>query len=413
MTTVLRRTRGSVPPPMVGSSVTLSGATVFVFGGRLAGSRTITSTLYALSLNTLTWELVVPPSPSNYISASSHPDLQEPTPRYFHSAAAWGDKIVFFGGEAFSSPSPRSLDREDASTPSSTSLQALSDVFLFDVHSRTWIFPSTTSLPGVSPPTPRFGSLAVIRPDPLGDSLYVIGGQEVQNSSLPAGLRFPSGTIIDYRKRQLSFTDIACVDLEAFGVYQPPFQQLTEDEQELGLQLLSIDNECDFEVVSADRKRYRCPRRLLEPRWPSFREAMDELVTVSSALGLAESDVMLFRDHPRETSTSRSRGLRASPNRLDVPLSATATHALLIYFAAMDLVEPEQLEIETLASLLLFTNTRPDLSHLRTLVVHALHYALDSGERGATRIYEAALKGSCKALQIRAVRFILEVLITV
>lgn len=169
---------------------------------------------------------------------------------------------------------------------------------------------------------------------------------------------------------------------------------------------------CDYEMVSADHQSFRCPRRLLEDRWPWFKSRLDELVSASSALDIDESDVMIFGDDTRSSMRStraEDGGLHVSPRRLDVPLSADATVSLLQYFASLSLGTPVQLEIETLSSLLSFTRTRPDLVHLRTLVVHALHEGLGDSSFAPARVYEVAVKGTCAALQIRAVRILMQV----
>ena len=62
------------------------------------------------------------------------------------------------------------------------------------------------------------------------------------------------------------------IDLEAFGIYQPPKLVLDIKAQELGLAALEEELLADFEVVCDDGRKIRCSRKVLEARWPWFKE---------------------------------------------------------------------------------------------------------------------------------------------
>ncbi|KAM0756151.1 hypothetical protein T439DRAFT_345007 [Meredithblackwellia eburnea MCA 4105] len=576
MCTILRGTSGEIPPTMVGSSITLVGNHVYVFGGRLASSSpTFTSTLYALSLRTLAWERLWPPTSDSDIII---PFSEGPSERYFHSAAAFGTSLIIFGGEGLANP-------EDVPpTPGSTvfsfddappSLKAFNDIWVWNTIDRSWNKPFQTTRLGVTVPTPRFASLAFV-PSTGTDwnKLYIIGGQDVETSkyiqeicvldlenfvwerrerfeasvgvyrsfvasatwgvregaaaegggrrlarsvprhddepllvfsnsesreeatvrreldyvlpsadpssllakysvtpssslSLPPCLRFPSGAVVgrflvvwgsdvsssssstftawrldlgpdgartlldrsgaelprsflqwtkldlgdalskgswskavnlgnslivlgnskgdaseNYSKRQLTFDEVAVADLEAFGCYIPPFQQLSIEEQDLGLSLLAGKVSCDYDVVSVDRQYFRCPRSLLEGRWPWFKTRFSELISPCSAPNVDDSEVLMFRDE-------------------------MATLALIQYFSTLSIHTPVQLATSTLSELLYFTRNQNDLVHLRSLVVHAFHEGLENRSIPTTPVFEAATKGACSALQVRSVRSVL------
>ncbi|KAF8993439.1 galactose oxidase [Cyathus striatus] len=78
--------------------------------------------------------------------------------------------------------------------------------------------------------------------------------------------------IDDYNRRLLSWDHVAVVDLEAFGIYQPPPLKLDIRMQELGLAALEERIVTDFEVVCDDGRKIACSRRVLEDRWPWFKE---------------------------------------------------------------------------------------------------------------------------------------------
>ncbi|KAL8280426.1 hypothetical protein RQP46_007074 [Phenoliferia psychrophenolica] len=459
---------------MVGSSVTFANSTVFVFGGRLSGTTTLTANLWALSLQTLTWELLWQPSDA---------DAQRgPTPRYFHSATSVsGRRLAFFGGEAFVSRSPDVAD--SPSHPSST-LEALSDLFFYDIIDRSWIFPTTTALPGVTPPSPRFAALAVVR----SNKLYILGGQQVQSSryvhnfavlrlcdmiwersapwalsvgqyrsfaaagawevrggreqgvrQLPVSVEHgdedeeeepiivfsnamksdeASDILPPPNQAESSFAvwaldlgadGIACVDLEAFGIYQPPpWQGLAQTGHS---DTISSTIDSDYEVFSGSGDCFHCSRSLLEHHWPTFKDAVNELVSAASAEGIDDTDVLTIRLGLDRRKDLRRGSLRITPNRLDLPIPSDATRALLSYFGAQNLVAPTYLSLDTLASLLIFTSVQLEFVHLRSLVVHALHEGLSEGEFEPTRVYELAVKGACAALKIRAVRAIMTVIL--
>jgi hypothetical protein len=88
-----------------------------------------------------------------------------------------------------------------------------------------------------------------------------------------------NGNLVDdYNRRLLSWDHVAVVDLEAFGIYQPPPLKLDIPMQELGLAALEEGVLADFEIVCEDGRKIACSRRLLEERWPWFKEERGRLL---------------------------------------------------------------------------------------------------------------------------------------
>jgi len=177
LTTYSRDAVGDVPKPSIGSSTTVIGNRVYLFGGKSNTPRkNYTADIYAFDLQSSTWEKIVP---------TSAEDLT-PTPRYFHSADHWQGNLVIFGGIG--------------NTPSGTSdtQSVLSDVRFFSLTNRQWLDPSvTSSSPSSDPastlpsgqgepsqdtmaPRPRFAHLSTI----ASNKLFILGGQDMVNEWL-------------------------------------------------------------------------------------------------------------------------------------------------------------------------------------------------------------------------------------
>ncbi|BGP20232.1 hypothetical protein JCM10213v2_008369 [Rhodosporidiobolus nylandii] len=184
LVSTIRKTRGEVPPALVGASVTLVGDCVYVFGGRPVASREMVNTLYQLDLRTLSWTRLDSPS--------------TPAPRYFHSCDAWGDKLLVFGGQTFVAASEEERAGGGADDAPQGHLETLDELAVFDTTSRTWSFPPLTTRPGVKRPSPRYAHLAVVNtvscPPPPGfpndapsfsSRLVIIGGQDYENNYIP------------------------------------------------------------------------------------------------------------------------------------------------------------------------------------------------------------------------------------
>ncbi|WVQ95580.1 hypothetical protein IAU59_002677 [Kwoniella sp. CBS 9459] len=156
-------TKGDVPPPLTGPSVTISPLpaphppTIFLFGGKSVQTRRLTSEMWAMNIGTRVWGRV---------------NAEEgPGPRYFHSMDVWEDKLVCFGGMSDSDP-----------------MSVHNDIWFFDCLSRQWLpQPSPGVGLGISPspqqdpsllPSARYAHLSAIS----RGKLIVSGGQHSDNS---------------------------------------------------------------------------------------------------------------------------------------------------------------------------------------------------------------------------------------
>ncbi|PLW11787.1 hypothetical protein PCANC_07909 [Puccinia coronata f. sp. avenae] len=234
LTACLRSTTGEVPPPLVGASITVLGTSIYVFGGRLVPTRLMISDMYRLDLHTLEWQKIWPPPaflgsplsshrtsdskgkakatdhPTDHSANHQHHQTPTPTPsdhhhhrqptsssisiatehlptpqpppsgphpRYFHSAEAWGHKLVIFGGMGYAAtttPNPAKLQptadstssppppKQHQPTESELGLCVLDDLVIFDSISRTWSFPTTSPAPHIAMPSPRYAHLSCL-----------------------------------------------------------------------------------------------------------------------------------------------------------------------------------------------------------------------------------------------------------
>lgn len=240
----------------------------------------------------------------------------------------------------------------------------------------------------------------------------------------------------DYNRRLLSWDDVAVVDLEAFGIYQPPRAALDVPAQVLGLAALEEGVLADFELVCDDGRRIGCSRKLLENRWPWFRAQrrllLDAAARALETIPRAEGDVALppdptaalrarlhanahTSDTPNDSSTvaaAAAAGVetendvearpdpRLTPRALLLSEPYPITLALLQYLYAQALLTPLQHAPAVLSQLMLLSATY-ELPHLQALVRHAMHRALTPAT--SVGVYEVATLCSCQSLQIRCV----------
>ncbi|KAI8092643.1 uncharacterized protein BX664DRAFT_327792 [Halteromyces radiatus] len=182
--TQIRSSKGEVPPPLVGPSVTLAGDQLFVFGGRLVSTRKMTNQLFVMDVNTHVWTRHIPSPDSD----------KPPTPRYFHSANVYKRSLIIFGGMGYTRKATSSSaataaaittgstigdDETGNNMNSSGGLCVVDDLSILDLDTMTWRRP--TIHPSLFSPRPRYAHLAEI----VDDKLVVVGGQDMNNSYLP------------------------------------------------------------------------------------------------------------------------------------------------------------------------------------------------------------------------------------
>ncbi|KAG0205588.1 hypothetical protein BGX28_002793 [Mortierella sp. GBA30] len=173
LTTTSRITTGDIPPPLVGATMTIVDDKLYLFGGRLIQNRQMTNSLYILHLENFHWENVSdivnvqPAKPAVGDPGAEDENEVSPPPaeRYFHSANAYKNMIVFFGGMG---PSPAAESQQQ-------DLIVFDDIKVLDLERLQWRqvrIPSSTHAP-----KPRYAHLSSIS----GSKLVVIGGQDIGN----------------------------------------------------------------------------------------------------------------------------------------------------------------------------------------------------------------------------------------
>ncbi|KAI5480036.1 sulfate transporter family protein [Pseudohyphozyma bogoriensis] len=196
--------------------------------------------------------------------------------------------------------------------------------------------------------------------------------------------------VTDYTRRQLNFAHLAFIDLEAFGIYQPPSHLLDPLAQRLGLSILGQHALADFDLISADGDRLPASHSLLKERWPWFSAQLTTFVDKAKSLADAQ----------------QRQSLGVTPRQLDLPLSTRGCRALLQFIYTLSIVEEHA--VETLCELLVFMKAEDLIANFRALVVHNLHSLLGQDPSKAVPIYEAATLGNCMSLQIRALQVLLQ-----
>ncbi|KAG0254597.1 hypothetical protein BG011_005645, partial [Mortierella polycephala] len=173
LTTTSRITTGDVPPPLVGATMTIVDDKLYLFGGRHIQTRDMTNSLYILDLVDYHWQNVsdmVNVTPTRAIGDPGAEDENEmgspPIERYFHSANAYKNTIVIFGGMG---PSGQVVEGQ------SHDLVVFDDIKILDLDLLQWRHVRIPSSPYA--PKPRYAHLSSIS----GSKLVIIGGQNISN----------------------------------------------------------------------------------------------------------------------------------------------------------------------------------------------------------------------------------------
>ncbi|KAF9413083.1 hypothetical protein BGZ94_000838 [Podila epigama] len=176
LTTTSRITTGDIPPPLVGATMTIVDDKLYLFGGRLIQTRQMTNSLYILHLNEFRWENVtdvvnVTPTKPSIGDPGAEDEIEisaPPTERYFHSANAYKNSIVYFGGMG---PATNS---NNANTETQD-LVVFEDTNVLDLELLKW---RQVRIPSSAhSPKPRYAHLSSIS----GSKLVIVGGQDIAN----------------------------------------------------------------------------------------------------------------------------------------------------------------------------------------------------------------------------------------
>jgi hypothetical protein len=197
-----------------------------------------------------------------------------------------------------------------------------------------------------------------------------------------------------------SWNNVMIIDLESFGVYQPPPLELELTRQELCLAALRGAVETDFEIICDDGCRIRCSKIILQARWPWFES---QIFMLAARLKSAMESSVLPPQKRQGDSTPYADELdeRITLLEFDLAESRAVTVALLQYFYATSLLTKLQQEPEVLGRLLELS-VALDIPRLQSLAKHAMHMTLSEA---TCEIYEAVTcqLDSCEGLHQRYV----------
>ena len=207
----------------------------------------------------------------------------------------------------------------------------------------------------------------------------------------------------DYNRRLLSWDHVACIDLEAFGIYQYPKLYMPIEEQQLGLAALEEGFMTDFDILCDDGRKIAVSRKILEERWPWFKQQRNLfLQNAARAVNTLQPAAGAGTDVPLPELASLSKEPRADPRLssrlLNLSESYPISLALVQYFYTKALITPLQHAPAVLSQLLLLSSTY-NLGHLQSLVKHAMHRALTYAT--SVGIYGVSTLCNCRSLQIR------------
>jgi len=203
-----RATRGSPPPPLMGSAIVLvNNSAMHCFGGRLE-NRELSSGHYILDIDTGYWSVIQPAvkdtaansstsggvvragdpqtalfslslttDPVNSTSVSLSDALSiPPSPRYFHTLNAYGTSLIVFGGMGTAVVLGQNEDSDNEGEVPKSQLMALEDLHMYDILTGRW----QQKNPPVNEHTPkaRWAHMATI----LDHYLVVIGGTDTNKA---------------------------------------------------------------------------------------------------------------------------------------------------------------------------------------------------------------------------------------
>ncbi|KAG9284694.1 hypothetical protein G9A89_002925 [Geosiphon pyriformis] len=215
---------------------------------------------------------------------------------------------------------------------------------------------------------------------------------EENNTYIVLGHRDRS-LVEDYNHRQTNFDHVTVVNLEAFGIYQPPPATMSTAAQELGLALMNEPNMADFEIVTLDNKKIPVNSRILSQRWPHFKMLVDKYADLAA-------EIQYDQDAPQEI-VQETAILMFKYRALEFPETYPVTLAFLQFLYTDHLLTAQQHQPAILSQLLLLADIY-NLGRLRQLATHALHASLSMVT--AALIYETAALSGQTGLQIRALK---------
>jgi hypothetical protein len=175
------------------------------------------------------------------------------------------------------------------------------------------------------------------------------------------------------------------------------------EEQQLGLAALEEGVMTDFDILCDDGRKIAVSRKILEERWPWFKQQRNLfLQNATRVVNTLQPVAGAGTDVPLPEVASLSKESRADPRLssrlLNLSESYPISLALVQYFYTKALITPLQHAPAVLSQLLLLSSTY-NLGHLQNLVKHAMHRALTYAT--SVGIYGVSTLCNCRSLQIR------------
>ncbi|KAF9939261.1 hypothetical protein BGZ67_009751 [Mortierella alpina] len=195
-----RATRGTAPPPLMGSAIVLvNDSALHCFGGRLE-NRQLTNCHYVLDVETGYWGAVQPAPATEFTNGTANRNAGDakalfslslttdpvntnsgslsdalsipPRARYFHTLNAYGTSLILFGGMGDAQTHNDGDDSDNEGADRQNQLVALGDLHVYDIVTQRW----QQKHPAANRhrPRARWAHLATI----LDHFLIVIGGTD-------------------------------------------------------------------------------------------------------------------------------------------------------------------------------------------------------------------------------------------
>lgn len=181
----------------------------------------------------------------------------------------------------------------------------------------------------------------------------------------------------DYGYRKTNFDHVAVIDLEAYGVYNPPPKTCSVTAQELGLSLLNDPGLGDVLIWTTDEQHILVNSMIISQRWPGFA-------------------TLLKRSNNNKHPTAKK--------QLFFPENYAVTLAFLQYIYTDHLTTAQQYQPQILCRLLILADMYR-MKRLEELATFALHQSLTIST--ASLVYETATLALQGALQVRALKIMI------
>ncbi|KDN36979.1 hypothetical protein K437DRAFT_217549, partial [Tilletiaria anomala UBC 951] len=231
--------------------------------------------------------------------------------------------------------------------------------------------------------------------------------------------------VADYNHRQTNWDHIALLELEPWGIYQPPPFNFHWRAATLGLEKLG-----DFEIVCSDGTKLGVNRAVLERRWAWFKRALQDYRKRASdaAQSQATKDGVSVPTYIIGDDGGKIKAdIRITPRQLFLPEPSPVVVALLEFFHTQTICTSLQRHPSMLATLLIIA-AMYEIPGLTLWTNHAIHQCLtrelspstktltqveptvlpaEERHRLAILLYEAASLCGRASLQVRALRVVM------